>query len=149
MRTLLKKLRNRGKDERGAALVEFAIIAVLLFSMLFGIVEYGWVFANNLDARHGAREAARLTAVNWGSADTIANETCDRMDLQSGAIFTFTNSAGGGVGDVAIVAIDIPYTPLVGLPFIPTPTNLKSQVEIRLEQDSALPAGDTTPAACP
>lgn len=146
MRTLLKKLRNRGKDERGAALVEFAIIAVLLFSMLFGIVEYGWVFANNLDARHGAREAARLAAVNWGSAQQIADETCLRMDLQSGAIFTFTD--GGTVGSIGTVAIDIPYTPLVGLPFIPTPTNLKSQVEIRLEQDSSQWAsGTATP--CP
>ena len=142
----MNKLRNRGKDERGAALVEFAIIAILLFSMLFGIVEYGWVFANNLDARHGAREAARLTAVNWGSAQEIADETCDRMDLQSGAIFTFTD--GGTVGSIGTVAIDIPYTPLVGLPFIPVPSNLKSQVEIRLEQDSSQwTSGTATP--CP
>lgn len=135
MRTLLKKLRNRGKDERGAALVEFAIMAILLFSLLFGIVEYGWVFANNLDARHGAREAARLAAVNWGSEGAIATETCDRMDLQTGANFTFTD--GGNVGSVGVVAISLPYTPLVGLPFIPVPATLSSQVEIRLEQNSS------------
>lgn len=136
MRTLLRKLRNRGKDERGAALVEFAIIAILLFSMLFGIVEYGWVFANNLDARHGTREAARLAAVNWGSSQAIADETCDRMDIQGGASFTFTGG-GAAVGSVGSVAIDIPYTPLVGLPFIPVPSNLKSKVEIRLEQNAS------------
>ena len=146
MRTLLNKLRKRGKDERGAALVEFAIMAVLLFSLLFGMVEYGWVFANNLDARHGAREAARLAAVNWGGSQAIADETCDRMDIQGGAIFTFSGG-GGAVGSVGIVAIDIPYTPLVGLPFIPVPSNLKSQVEIRLEQASTWT--DITTTACP
>lgn len=145
MRTLLKKLRNRGKDERGAALVEFAIIAVLLFTILFGIVEYGWVFANNLDARHGAREAARLAAVNWGDEAAIAAETCDRMDIQGGANFMFTD--GGTVGSVGIVSVSIPYTPLVGLPFIPVPATLSSQVEIRLEQDSSL--WGTGPATCP
>ena len=144
MRTLLNKLRNRGKDERGAALVEFAIMAILLFSLLFGMVEYGWVFANNLDARHGAREAARLAAVNWGTETAIANETCDRMDIQGGANFTFTD--GGTVGSVGVVAISIPYTPLVGLPFIPVPATLSSQVEIRLEQDSSQWASGT--ASC-
>ncbi|MDH5502935.1 MAG: pilus assembly protein [Acidimicrobiia bacterium] len=142
----MSKLRNRGKDERGAALVEFAIMAILLFSLLFGMVEYGWVFANNLDARHGAREAARLAAVNWGGSQAIADETCDRMDIQGGAIFTFTGG-GSPVGSVGTVAIDIPYTPLVGLPFIPTPTNLRSQVEIRLEQASTWTNITTT--ACP
>ena len=55
--------RGRRPRERGAVLVEFAIISPVLALLLFGVIEFGWAFSQNLDVRHGAREAARLAAV--------------------------------------------------------------------------------------
>ena len=135
MKTLRDNL-HRTRDEDGAALVEFAIVAILLFTILFGIIEYGFVFATNLDTRHGAREAARLAAVNFGTAQEIADETCARMDFADAATFTFTD--GGTVGSVGTVEIVVPYASVVNFAFIPVPTNLASDIEIRLEQDSTL-----------
>src|SRR3546814_1386321 len=54
--------RRRG-DQRGAALVEFALIATPLFMILFGTIEFGWAFFQLNDIRHGAREGIRLVAV--------------------------------------------------------------------------------------
>jgi Flp pilus assembly protein TadG len=51
--------RNRG----GATTVEFAFIAILLFLMLFGIIEYGrFLFVYHL-ATNAARDGARFAAV--------------------------------------------------------------------------------------
>ena len=64
---MTKSNHNRGKGDEGAALVEFALIAPILFLLIFGVIEFGWAFSQNMDVRHGARETARLAAVNYGT----------------------------------------------------------------------------------
>jgi len=51
------------KSNKGATVVEFALIAVLLFTILFGIFEGGRVFHGWLVITNEAREAARWGAV--------------------------------------------------------------------------------------
>ncbi|MGH9198793.1 MAG: TadE/TadG family type IV pilus assembly protein, partial [Acidimicrobiia bacterium] len=41
------------RKERGANLVEFAILAPLLFALLFGIVDFAWILGQYQDVRHG------------------------------------------------------------------------------------------------
>ncbi len=54
------KLRDRGRiHKRGATIVEFAIIAPLLFLLLFSIFELGVLFWVNLTMQHAVREGAR------------------------------------------------------------------------------------------
>lgn len=60
------------RSEQGAAMVEFAIVAPLLFTLILGTIDFGralFVF-NNLTnaAREGARLAAAQAAGNPGSA---------------------------------------------------------------------------------
>lgn len=62
-------------------MVEMALILPLFVLLLFGMIEAGWAFAQANDVRHGAREGARLAAVNHGDATAIGSEVCDRMDL--------------------------------------------------------------------
>src|SRR5437868_13335102 len=52
-------MRIRRKEE-GAAAVEFAIVAALLFMLLFGIIEFGIVFNRYQGLQAGAREGARI-----------------------------------------------------------------------------------------
>ncbi len=52
-----------GVGERGASAVEFAIVSVLLFTLLFGIIEFGYQFNNAQSLRQGVREGARQGAV--------------------------------------------------------------------------------------
>jgi Flp pilus assembly protein TadG len=54
--------------EHGAVAVEFALVVPLLLVLVFGIIEFGVVFANQISTRQGTREAARQGAVrNWGT----------------------------------------------------------------------------------
>lgn len=65
--------------DRGASAVEFALLAPLLFSLLFGIVDYGLYFADSLTLQQGVDQAARsatlapadATGPQWGTS------TCD------------------------------------------------------------------------
>ncbi len=149
MRTLSKKLRNRGKDERGAALIEFALVMPLLVILLMGIIDYGWAFAQNIDVRHGAREAGRLAMVDQSEA-VILSRTCAAMDLVSSApnVLIDLNTGGGSVGDAATIDVTADFSSLTGLLDWALPTTLQSTVEIRLEQD-ATNWSTTTLGPCP
>lgn len=54
---------RRSERRRGAALVEFAIVAPLLITFLFGIMEFGQLFKVRLTAQQAAREACRLAVL--------------------------------------------------------------------------------------
>lgn len=56
--------------EDGAAAVEFALVAGLLFLVVFGIMVFGVVFSQYQAFTSAAREAARVAAVR-GDADAI------------------------------------------------------------------------------
>ncbi|HEV7536839.1 MAG TPA: TadE/TadG family type IV pilus assembly protein, partial [Acidimicrobiia bacterium] len=73
----------RGHGERGAVLVEFAISAVLLLTLLFGIISYGYVLSFKQGITQAAAEGARAGAVgnDVSAAVTRAvgafNKTCN------------------------------------------------------------------------
>ncbi len=77
----------RRDRERGAAAVEFAIILPIFVLLIFGTMETGWFFAQQVEIRNAAREGARLAVVDYASADpqttpgTVAYETINRSDL--------------------------------------------------------------------
>ena len=59
----VRKLRQRRGDERGAEMVEFAIVVVLLITMLYGIVTYGLILAAQSTVTQAAADAARAGIV--------------------------------------------------------------------------------------
>jgi Flp pilus assembly protein TadG len=124
-------------------MVELAILTPLLFLIIFGIIEFGWAFYQDLDVRHGARETARLVAVNYKQtpADIGATQTlsivaaaCDRMDAPSNTSVSMSRS-GDAIGQTATVTISKPLDQLTGyLGFALNGKTLTSSVKIRLEQ---------------
>ncbi|MHC1721566.1 MAG: TadE/TadG family type IV pilus assembly protein [Aminipila sp.] len=53
------------KNEKGQAMVEFAIVLPILLLLLCGICEFGWIFSNQILANNACREAARYAAVHY------------------------------------------------------------------------------------
>lgn len=51
------------RRDDGAAAVEFALIVPILVLLVFGIIAFGIVFAQNLSLNNAAREAARASVV--------------------------------------------------------------------------------------
>jgi Flp pilus assembly protein TadG len=91
------RLRAFGRDERGTALVEFALIAPLLFLLLFGIIDFGRAlnYYNQVTqlAGQGARAAAvnRMadgTAITSGSAlqSQLVNQYTAQPELKNGEV---------------------------------------------------------------
>ena len=58
------RLRAFRRDERGTALVEFALIAPLLFLLLFGIIDFGRALDYYNQVTQLAGQGARAAAVN-------------------------------------------------------------------------------------
>jgi Flp pilus assembly protein TadG len=71
MRNIHMLRRRRGQD--GAAAVEFGLIAIILFTLLFGIIQFGIWFWSWQQAGHAAREAARVAAVTPCDSTKIQN----------------------------------------------------------------------------
>jgi len=159
---LMKRARSRkragGDREHGAALVEFALIMPFLVLLLFGIVEFAWVFATNLDVKQGAREGARITAVAEpaGGNAALAAEICSRMDLagSSPTSITWVSDGTPKVGEGVIVTVSTNQTPQTLTGFLDWAfsgiTSLDSTVEIRIEQPPDWAAAVTgTEVVCP
>ena len=52
-----------GRDERGAVVVEFALVLPLLVLFVFGIVEFGRAYNAKIELTSAVREGARITAL--------------------------------------------------------------------------------------
>src|SRR3954469_3051994 len=67
---------RRGRD-RGASAVEFALISPLLFTLLFGVIDYGLYFADVLSVQQAVTDAARDATLSVGSTSTNWQGTGD------------------------------------------------------------------------
>ena len=111
---------RRRFNERGANLVEFALLMPLLLLLVLGIVEFSWLLARNLDVNQGAREGARLIAVDFGGGnDPLRTEICSRMDIVGNpdtdvswsSVDLDTPQDGIGAGDAVTVSVSAPVLP--------------------------------------
>ena len=125
------------RKDRGAQLVEFALLAPLLILLLLGIVEFGWGFAQEIDVRHKARETLRLAIVDAPLADIQDRACADDMVRSSDITEIVVNTAilPGSEISVSITADVRQLTGLFGVFWGPNPT-LSSSVEGRVEQES-------------
>ena len=61
------------KNEEGQTLVEFALVAPILFLILFGIVQYGIAFKNSIALTDAVRSGARQATVSRNAPDPVAS----------------------------------------------------------------------------
>jgi Flp pilus assembly protein TadG len=87
--------RRWGRDQRGAAAVEFALVLVPLLVIVFGLIQYGLYFYASQSGSAADREAVRRVAVGDCQSDT---------DLT-----TFVKNRLGGV-DVSSLVVSRAYT---------------------------------------
>ncbi len=98
MRSQSNTLRSLARNQDGAAMVEFAMVAVVLFAILFGIVEFGLAFRDRLTVANATQASARVVATMG------ADEQADFAALQALAADLETLPSAG----VAIInSVDI------------------------------------------
>jgi Flp pilus assembly protein TadG len=126
--------RNR---EEGASMVEFALVLPLLLLLVFGIMEAGWAFAQQVEVRNAAREGARLAVVDFptpgsGDSSAIVTEVCARASLSADRATVSIRDTGSNSAQVT-VAQD--YESLTGFLPVFNSMTIRSVVEMRIERD--------------
>lgn len=103
--------RCRSTRKRAAAIVEFAIVLPLLLTVLFGIIQYGWVFMIRQTLQMAAREGCRV-AVLPTSVEPYTNVTTriDQVMSTTGlTTYTVTMTHATLANPVETVVISVPY----------------------------------------
>ncbi len=103
-------------QQRGAAAVEFAIIAMLLFTLLFGIIEFGRLFYVFNTVQEVTRRAAREAVVSC-----VDNSNTSPAKIS--ALFGGTSLPAGGeitVDNINIAYLNASNAPVTTLPSCPT-----------------------------
>ena len=106
------------KCQKGAAAVEFAIIAPLLFTIVFGIIEFGLLFYDKQIITNASREGARH-GILWGptrptDAEIVAKVntyTSNNLVTFGGMVTPTTTILRGGnnPGDALTVTVSYDY----------------------------------------
>lgn len=125
---------RRAGGDAGAALVEFAFVMVLLFTLVFGIISFGLILSFKQDVTRAAAEGARAGAVAFPSAeaqtkaqlaledavttfggDTWATQGCGRAGVTTCAAVVAECDNEPGVDCVTVtLAYDYDQFPLFG-----------------------------------
>jgi Flp pilus assembly protein TadG len=111
----VKRTNESGRDA-GAAAVEFALVSVLLLTLLFGIIQYGYFFFQSTAAEHAAREGARQAAVGIDDCGAWV----DLVQRQGGSADVTGATASAAASRGTIIDVTVTWRRQdFGFPFIP------------------------------
>jgi len=159
--------RARQRRDDGASAVEFALVAPVLFLILFGIIDYGIWFSDSISARQAVRDGARrgvvesfgtCTGATGGDLGTLACTVKGAMEPISGSTYvrvTVATAPGGpggqawAVGSTLRVCAMTKHTAL--MPLVPFPADgiSRTKVEMPIEQLTGTPTRTTYQDAPP
>ena len=94
-------------NKRGAALVEFAIVAVLLITLAIGIIDFGLLAKDRLALGSAARDGARAASVGRSAADITQVVKSSAPELNGINVLCYYREQGG---DWQVYADKIPDT---------------------------------------
>lgn len=131
---------------RGAAMVEFAVVAPIFFMIVFGVIEFGRGLMVQQLLTNAARNGARKAIVGGQTSDTISTAVKSELsgfglNTTNANVTVFVNDASSpgltsttGSGYEVTVQVLIPVN---DVSWLPTPTFLKnklsSQFTMRME----------------
>lgn len=164
---------RRRCDERGAALVELAIVLPVFLVLVFGMIDFGIAFSDYQNVRSGTREAARLGVVNdvnnapsckingstvtppatpvsaTDATNALLCKAKDRIGLKDDDLHLKIVISGQEIGDRMKVCASFPVSALTGLTasFLSGRT-LTAAVTMRLEQPPSFTEYTEAGGAC-
>jgi Flp pilus assembly protein TadG len=93
---------GRLKKDEGSTLVEYAVVFILLITMVFGIIGFGDALYSYSFVNHAAREATRWAAVNGANCKT--DSSCGAPAKASDVQTYVTNIAPPGIDSSKVTA---------------------------------------------
>ena len=117
---LEKTGRTCRRHRRGAAAVEFAVVAPVFVLLVFGMIEFGRMVMVQQMLTNAAREGARLGVIEGNTTADVQNRVDDYLEAANitGATVTVTTlpPSGTDTGDRISVTVSIPFGQVSWLP---------------------------------
>ena len=99
------RLLRRSTSERGAAAVEFALVLPVLMLLVFGIIEFGFIFNRWVTVTHAAREGVRVYALTGDAAKGKLAAEASAPELIAGDSIICTGTPGTALDGSAEVSM--------------------------------------------
>jgi hypothetical protein len=141
----------------GAAAVEFALVSVIFFLLLFGILQYGLYFNDSLNTRQGVREAVRQgvvqmpisnscggAGVTWTKLDCYTRKEVGALTGDTKVHILAPDSGGWKKPNRLLVCAAVKSEGAFGMLPMPGDGVITSKTVMSIEQDSAPPSGSPT-----
>jgi Flp pilus assembly protein TadG len=109
---------RRTAEDRGAAMVEFALVLPLLVMLVFGIISFGRAYNTTISMRSAAREGARAAALGDSAVEveSVTRAAAPSADIDS---VTLTQACAEGEDGQAVVMLTTSFEFMI--PFVPVP----------------------------
>jgi Flp pilus assembly protein TadG len=102
-------MQDGGRRNRGAAAVELAVVAPVLLTLVFGIIEFGWTMMVRQTMINAAREGCRAATLKYTSVTALEAAVVSKID---GALSSLGFSYQDGDYTLSMVhASDPPVAP--------------------------------------
>jgi Flp pilus assembly protein TadG len=108
-KNLIRRTRKGTYRKRAAAVVEFAVVLPLLLTILFGIIEYGWVFMVRQSLQTAAREGCRLAVLQTATDAAIEKRVQAVMQPTGLSTYSVTMTHASVGNPIETVEIQVPY----------------------------------------
>lgn len=121
----------RLRREDGAAAVEFALVSLILVTLLLGTIQFGYTFWEYIQVAHAAREGVRWAALGAAKAtvDSRAQAAAPGLGLSPADIEVIPKPLTYSVQ----VRVTHLRTVLVPIPDVLLPATIRSVAEQRVE----------------
>ncbi len=97
--------------ERGSSLVEYAMVLTVLFTLLFGTIDFGRALYTYHLVSSAAREGSRYAIVR-GSASTLCNGSPGGCPSDGSGVTTYLQTGSTGIGiNPTLLAVNVAYQP--------------------------------------
>lgn len=131
---MMRRLSKRD-GRRGAAAVEFALVLPLFVAVLFGVIEYGWVFYQTFSVAAAVRDGLRVgVTVPQSASPDMKAQSAATASLNGLGITTATVTAqmqGVSPSRTLSLSATMPYKPIIG--FVPVPAKISYAMTMMLE----------------
>ena len=129
------QVKSTDKSIRGAAAVELAVVLPLLLTIVFGIIEFGWVFMVRETLVNSSREGCRVAVLQGSTEQDIRDQVSASMGPTGLSNYTIEINRASAGSHNETVKVLIPYAEvsLLGGYFGPTDFNLAATTVMRKE----------------
>ena len=129
------RTKQTDNSTRGVAAVELAVVLPLLLTLVFGIIEFGWVFMVRETLTNASREGCRVAVLQGSTEQNIRDQVATSMNPAGLTTYTvqITRSLPGNANEKVTVLIPYADVSLLGGYFGPTDFNLGATTVMRKE----------------